>query len=114
LVVEYKKNFYVRKRTGKDIWQNLYEFILLETPKAFTIKSLQTSEGFKLLFGNEQPKIKSVSQVYKQQLTHQTINGQFLNISIERPMGLKGYELIAPEKIKELPFPKFITTFLKD
>ena len=26
LLVEYKNQFYVRKRTVKDIWQNLYEF----------------------------------------------------------------------------------------
>ena len=33
LVVNYRNEFYVRKREEKDIWQNLYEFILLETLK---------------------------------------------------------------------------------
>ena len=31
LIVEYQQKFYVKERTEKDIWQNLYEFILIET-----------------------------------------------------------------------------------
>lgn len=113
-VVEYNNKLYVRKRTEKDIWQNLYEFILIETPRPFTIKKLIASQNFTAIFSKDEYNIKSQSQVYKQQLTHQTINGQFINITLKMPLRLGSYELKSPEKIKELPFPKFITTYLKD
>lgn len=114
LVVKYRNKFYVRKREEKDIWQNLYEFILLEAPKPFTIKKLQASEKFNSIFQINEFKIESISQVYKQQLTHQIINGQFINITVKSPLGLNNYQLISADKIKQLPFPKFITTYLKD
>ena len=114
LVVKYSNKFYVRKREEKDIWQNLYEFILQEAPNPITIKKLQASEKFNLIFQTNEYKIESISQVYKQQLTHQTINGQFINITVKSPLDLKNYQLISTDKIKKLPFPKFITTYLKD
>jgi A/G-specific adenine glycosylase len=114
LIVKYKNKFYIRKREEKDIWQNLYEFILLEMPKPVTLKNLHSIEKFKLIFALNEFKIESISQVYQQHLTHQTINGQFICITVRSPLGLVDYKLITPTEIKQLPFPKFITTYLKD
>lgn len=114
LVVTYRNKLYIRKRDGKDIWQNLFEFILIETSKSVTIKKLEASEKFNSVFTDNEYKIESISRVYKQQLTHQTINGQFINISVKQPLVLNHYRLISADKMAELPFPKFITTYLKD
>ena len=114
LVVKFRNKLYVRKREEKDIWQNLYEFILLEEPGQQTIKKLQASEKFNALFAQNNYVIENISEVYKQQLTHQTINGQFVTINIKSPLELEQYQLISAEKMAELPFPKFITTYLKD
>ena len=54
------------------------------------------------------------SDFYKQQLTHQTIHGQFININIKSPLDLDHYQLVSTDKMTQLPFPKFITTYLKD
>ncbi len=114
LVVEYKNKFYVRKRIEKDIWQSLYEFILIEMPCATTIKKLQQSNKFKMIMGNTEITINRISPVYKQQLTHQTLSGQFINISVREKLPLKHYNLASQKKISLLPFPKLISTFLKD
>ncbi|HEV8079997.1 MAG TPA: A/G-specific adenine glycosylase [Chitinophagaceae bacterium] len=114
LVISYRNKFYIRKRIEKDIWQNLYEFIVIETPKSFTIKKLQTAGQFISILQANDYQIQSISQVYKQQLTHQTINGQFIKIKVRSPLNLSNYELASVDKIKQLPFPKFITTYLKD
>jgi A/G-specific adenine glycosylase len=114
LVVNYRNKFYVRKREEKDIWQNLYEFILLETSKPLTIKKLQANEKFRSVFNDTGYKIEKTSQLYRQQLTHQTINGQFINITVKSSLPLNNYQLISANGIKKLPFPKFITTYLKD
>jgi A/G-specific adenine glycosylase len=112
--VRYKNQFYVRKREHRDIWQNLYEFILIEQSKPFSIKQLLVSQNFKSIFKGTRFTINSASPVYKQQLTHQTINGQFINITVQTPLDINYYLLVSPEKLKELPFPKFVTTYLKD
>ena len=114
LVVRFRNKFYVRKREGKDIWQSLYEFILIETLKPVAVKKLDSSATFKEIFKDKSYKIESISAMYRQQLTHQTINGQFIRITINSPLCLDNYQLITPEEIKNLPFPKFINTYLKD
>jgi A/G-specific adenine glycosylase len=114
LVVSFRNKFYVRKRDGKDIWQNLYEFILIENFKPATVKKLESSAKFKEIFKVKSYKIENVSAVYRQQLTHQVINGQFIRIAINSSLGLDNYQLITAEEIKNLPFPKFINTYLKD
>jgi len=114
LVVEYKNKFYVRKRTGKDIWQNLYEFILIETLKPLTVKKLLATPEFNSAIGKNLLDIKKISAIYKQQLTHQIINGQFITLSVKTPLLLNDYQLISTVKMQKLPFPKFINTYLKD
>ncbi|MDQ6755625.1 MAG: A/G-specific adenine glycosylase, partial [Bacteroidota bacterium] len=74
LVVEFNGKVYIRKRTEKDIWQNLYEFILIEMPKPITVEKLISSQNLNFLINNNYA-ITKTSSIYKQQLTHQTING---------------------------------------
>ena len=45
-IVRHKQDFYVAKRSGKDIWQNLYEFILIESQSVFAQKDLITDPKF--------------------------------------------------------------------
>ncbi len=40
VVLKYNEEVYVRKRSKKDIWENLYEFILAETPSAISNRQL--------------------------------------------------------------------------
>lgn len=103
---------YVRKRTKKDIWQNLYEFVLDETSSSFPNADVDTGK-LKKFIGRQPFKIVSVSRVYRQQLSHQTINGQFMVVAIKKePRGLKQYELIEKNKIKQLAFPALINQYL--
>ena len=114
LVVRYRNKEYIRKREAKDIWQNLYEYILLEMPGAKTTGAIQASKEFRAIFKGTSYTIGEVSVEYQQQLTHQTIVGRFITITVKRPLGLENYQLASADDIKRLPFPKFITTYLKD
>ncbi len=114
LVVKYRGKIYIRRRETSDIWQNLYEFILLEMPKKSTVKNIQATPEFIRLLRGKKFIIDKISKDYTQQLTHQTITGLFIDITVNSPLELPGYELASPGKIKQLPFPKFITTYLKD
>ena len=111
LVVEMDDEVYVRKRGVKDIWENLYEFILIETKDAILLENLAP---VKELLGNTVFDLLQISPIYKQLLTHQTIRGQFIRIKIKDRIELKGYEIVRKRALQKLPFPKYISNYLKD
>jgi A/G-specific adenine glycosylase len=113
-VVEYEGKVYVRKRQDKDIWENLFEFILMEKPGAKTRKELLALPLIKKILGKDLEAKPVFSKQYTRQLTHQVIHGQFIRISLNRPPASKGYEAIPVEKLKKLPFPVLIREYLAE
>ncbi len=110
-LLEYKRNIALQKRENKDIWQGLYQFPLIETkeeePVAVLIKKiLQPSTKYKL---------KTVSVVKKQQLSHQLIQGRFVHLLVDNKPTLTGdYEWVTRSKVKNYPFPKFINEYITE
>ena len=108
---------YIRQREGKDIWEGLYEFFLHETdePLYFDERDLPGSEMVRQLFGRQSLTVKYISRVYRQELSHQTIQGQFITVRLQGRMpGLEGCLLIDREQMADYPFPKFINGWLQD
>ncbi len=114
LIAEYKGYQYVRMRGPNDIWENLYEFILIEEEGPLEIDKLFLSRKVKTLLGSVKTDVISVSEVYKQQLTHQTIYGQFIRLKLHKPADLPGYKMLSKNETGHLPFPKFINQYLQD
>jgi len=113
LIVEYKKKFYVNKRIEKDIWQNLYEFILIETKSGVDENEILKNEKLLSLL-NDDFLIKSVSQKVSQKLTHQRINGRFIHVEIKKELSEKSFFTVNKKQLKSLPFPKLIASYLTD
>ena len=111
LVIEYNDEVYVRKRGAKDIWENLYEFVLLESREPLLLENFKP---VKEMLGKNQFEVKHISAFYKQLLTHQTIRGQFIRLTITQPVALEGYKRVGKRALQKLPFPKFISNYLKD
>lgn len=114
IIAKYKNKTYVRKRNAGDIWENLYEFILAEGNAELPVNEVLKTKGFKKLPGGIKFEVLSISKPYRQLLTHQTITGQFITIELKKPLLSKEYESVSPEEMEHLPFPKFITHWLKD
>lgn len=114
LLVAYKHQWYVRKRGSGDIWENLYEFIPVEAEQSITTEKLLKMPAVKTITANNKLDVVSVSDVYRQQLTHQTIYGQFIRVTVNKPIALEGYEAVDKTQLERLPFPKFISQYLKD
>jgi A/G-specific adenine glycosylase len=114
IVAEFDGKVLVRKRGAKDIWENLYEFILEERTEAIGFDELKKLPVLKKIFGKKSVTPDWVSRVYDQKLTHQTINGQFIYVTLSAKPDMEGFELVSKKKLNTLPFPKFITTYLKD
>ncbi len=114
LVIEYNGKQYLRKRGPKDIWENLYEFVLIENEKPLSMEKIKGLNEVKNIFGSTGFDVLRISPVYKQLLTHQTIQGQFIRINIYAELNYKDYAPFTPDEIQTLPFPKFIAAYLKD
>ncbi len=114
IIAEFEGSQYLRLRSQKDIWQNLYEFILIETATPVQLESDDFIKQMQGLFGVGNYAVKHISEIYKQQLTHQTIYGQFIKVDLLKPLSVEGYTPFTLAGMQLLPFPKFITSYLKD
>ena len=114
VLFEYKGRFAIRQRTEKDIWHNLFEFLLIESEKVLDqnaiVKQLRKIKGM----ASNGTEIKSVSPVFRQQLSHQRIEGRFAELKItHKPTRMDGVIWVRKEEMKNYAFPKFITQYLE-
>ncbi len=104
--------FWIRERTEDDIWQNLYEFILVETGQFIPHHLIHEIPYFIEHFGNKGFGIKSISPSFRQKLTHQSITGCFVHL--DRTLAeFPGYRPVSGTQLQSFPFPKLITDYLK-
>lgn len=111
---DYKGQILVRKRGPKDIWENLYEFVLHESSLPMQMGELEQLPVLKKLTGLRKPVIKGLSAPVSQKLSHQIIYGQFMKVSLNKKITPEGYEWMPVKALNQLPFPKIITSYLKD
>jgi A/G-specific adenine glycosylase len=113
ILFRYKNTIFCRKRIEKDIWQNLFEFYLVEAEKMLTVKELFETEAIVEILKGIKYNLKEVSIIYKQQLTHQVISGSFYIIDVGNFLNLNnGFIAVEDDKIRSLPLPKFIFSYL--
>jgi len=106
---------YCRKREGKDIWQNLFEFYLFETDRLFSWKKLLSTPVFNDMLKGTEYQLLNTSPVYKQQLTHQELSGRFIEISVDRkPKGLDDFHAVAENQLSTIAMPRFILSYLHE
>jgi A/G-specific adenine glycosylase len=112
-IVRFQDNYYIRKRTGKDIWQNLFEFTMLENDGPLELDAVSLCKQAEILTGTNRLMISQVSDEVKQQLTHQTIIGHFISVTVhEAPAALNDYLKVPAADFNFYAFPAFINSFL--
>ena len=83
LYIKFGNKTFLQKRTAKDVWQNLYEFPLLESDKLLEINDLLKNEAFLELFdGIEKVNIVKTTNPVKHILSHRVIMAQFITVAI--------------------------------
>lgn len=101
LVYSFDKKTIITKRTEKGIWQNMYEFPLIETESSETPSSLENN----VLFSSE---------VQKHILSHQRIFAVFHHIK-KAPKSIEQDHLeIRLADIQNYPLPRIIDRYLED
>jgi A/G-specific adenine glycosylase len=108
-----QENFvYLEKRGGKDIWQNLYQFPLIESEKSLTSKEILTNEKFRSIFEGLKITIDSISPEIIHILTHQKLNVRFIEITSHNPEHIFPWIKVLSEDVPDYPVPKLIENFL--
>jgi len=83
LFIELNGSTFLQKRTAKDVWQNLYEFPLIETNALLDSSELIENEIFKqLTTGISEVQVQKISNPMKHILSHRVIYAQFFTIKI--------------------------------
>ncbi|TMI73495.1 MAG: A/G-specific adenine glycosylase [Bacteroidetes bacterium] len=112
LVMQHDDKIAIRQRTGKDIWQQLYEFPMVETGKEQTAESILSAAEKDALLKRKRYKFISISPVYKQQLSHQLIMAQFIQVRFSGQTDLNGRgHWVTKIQMNKYPFPKLINQF---
>ena len=114
-IIQYKDTVLVEKRTSKDIWENLYEFYLLESNEQLSWDDDAVNDWLHQQFGMEKARLVHISPLQKQQLTHQLIKGQFIHVTIDSiPKNLLHAQWQPLEDLNSLAFPRFINQYLSE
>lgn len=105
----------MRKRSGKDIWQHLYDFYAAESPRHQTLrKVVENDERLRALAGRLAE--FEVSTTYRHKLTHQEIYARF--VVVRPPFKRAGLPqdltFFTRKSVEMLPKPVLISRFLAD
>lgn len=84
-VISCQGKYWLHKRDARDIWRNLYEFPLIETPEAMTLNELQQTEAYSMLFENAGKVSHLAAPCHcKHILTHRIIYAIFYTVEVDR------------------------------
>lgn len=105
----------LQQRQGKDIWQGLYQFPLLETTGELTDSELQAAMK---RFAKEELRLSvarfTFSPTHLHQLSHRTIHARFARAELpSKPLYFPSFARVAnDEEIKNIPVPRLIDRYL--
>ncbi len=101
LVYSYEGKTLITKRTEKGIWQNMYQFPLIETENNETPEEISN-------------KISFSSEVQKHILSHQRIFAVFHHLKSAPKIVDPDHLEINEDKIQDYPLPRIIDRYLED
>ena len=113
LVLEAEGKMAIQQRIKKDIWQHLYEFPVMEMTKETDTKRIVEQAEKSGLLPKNKYEVVGISPLFKQQLSHQLIAGQFITIRLTKKSGINNeVTWVTKNELKKFAFPKFINQYL--
>jgi len=104
----------IQQRTGKGIWQNLYEFPVIESLKKIDINEVKANKDFKSLIHNityEMVLYQKECTVHK--LSHQHLYTRFYIIKVDKkPTIQEGQQCVEIKEIYKYPVPVLVSNFI--
>lgn len=105
---------YLHCRAGKDIWEGLYEFPLIETAGPADFSEISDDIAFKRLFqGVGDLEFSIETTPVKHILSHQILHAKFYEVKISQESTvLKKYQKVCLSELDEYPVSRLISMFL--
>jgi A/G-specific adenine glycosylase len=112
-IIKSGDKYAIHQRTEKDIWKNLFEFLLIEGEKKETeerlLIQLEKSFGIKAA-----PASLSFLQETKQRLSHQVIHFSFYQLIVNKPPEIPSLLWISKADLALYPFPKSLAEVVSE
>ena len=102
---------YFKKREEDDIWKNLYDFPMIESPGPISQSALMRSAEWNSIMKKEEDAIPERSKIYQHVLSHQLIHARFYVLRLKKKPVIP-YVSVASNDIDKLPVPRLIEKFL--
>jgi A/G-specific adenine glycosylase len=114
LVVRTQDGVFLQKRIGKDIWEGLYEFPLIEREQQTDIKELIKSREWKSLFGKAQIQFGEALGPVVHQLSHQQIHTVFYELAVKKLQTDDSSNLLCvqEDELASYPVPVLLERYL--
>jgi len=115
LIIRVGEKLYLHKRSGDDIWRNLYDFPCIESQSPLSVEEVLNSEEFLQLIEGKYFTVKKVSPTFTHKLTHRTLIAQFIEIKLEEELlqiETKGLFLSPESDLGNYPIPRLIDLYL--
>jgi A/G-specific adenine glycosylase len=111
-LIESCSRTWLEKRTGNDIWKNLYQLPLLETDAELTEPEIAAQKpGF---LKNCKTNVKSISAAHKHILSHQVIYARLIHLEVNKKCRLNDrFTQIETSDIHSFAIPRLIENLLK-
>jgi A/G-specific adenine glycosylase len=112
LYITYKDKYYIHKREGKDIWENLYQLPLLESERVLDKSDLISKINSNIL--SNSAFILGEQKDYTHLLSHQTIEARFTHLICEEQPEFyaSNFVTVSSEKANNYPVPVLVEKFL--
>ena len=102
----------VNKRTEKGLWQNMYEFPLINCEKLMKNENILNHDQFKLWVDKINFNLESIS-VLKHVLSHRKINARFWEINCLNKLPKSNFKKIKINEIDKIAVPRLIEKFIE-
>ena len=109
------KYTFIHKRTGNDIWKNLFEFPLIETSRVLTEEEMITSPEFQTFIAKgESPLIRLALRQVKHVLSHRVIYADFYEVTLpETTQSFATYHRIPKGELDQYAISRLVQIFLE-
>ncbi len=115
LLIEEGNSIYIQKRTNNDIWKNLYELPLIETPSYNSSKQLISGEEFQSFFRGADFNINNISKPLTHILSHQKITARLIYVHIKTKIKFPSPLMKVNKKdIHKFAVPRLIEKFFQE
>ena len=111
VVFNHKESVYITKRVEKDIWQNLYEFYLIESSEEIDTEIILENKEIQKMISRF--KLKKATKVSKHILSHQHIHAVFYELDVEGKITDKRFKKVKRTELTSYGFPQLINKYLE-